>query len=419
MKKLMIAALMLLGASTAFAGDSDQLKAILKADTYETAESLLKANLGQLASNAERAKAYNRLYTLAMEDANKQESIMIANQTAQQMGQKGDKPVDEAAMYKAVGRAFEAAEECYKYDQMPNEKGKVKPRFASVADELYPQRAYLINGGVYFQENKDDANAYKYLAQYVETAELPMFAKFDKSQDQNLTNIAYFATIYAYQNKDWAKAEKFVAYAMKDPERAKESQNLQFAIMGAQLHNHADSLAFVKKLENMYAQDNNNDDVLNILASTQEQLGNLDAATKLIDARLATDPENLVGNTLKGDLEYRAHNWDNAITYLDKALSKAPDDRKIVINSVIGASYIQKAQDRINKISGALAPAAKQQFDVVYKKAIKYLEDAKALDKTYQYKQNWAYTLYNAYYFVYGENDPKTQEAAVDAGINK
>ena len=41
MRKLLIAALMILGTSAAFAGDSDALKAILKAKTYDEAKQLL------------------------------------------------------------------------------------------------------------------------------------------------------------------------------------------------------------------------------------------------------------------------------------------------------------------------------------------------------------------------------------------
>ena len=55
MKKLMFAALMLLSTSAAFAGDSEPLKAILKAQSYAEAAELIKANLGQLTDNAEKA----------------------------------------------------------------------------------------------------------------------------------------------------------------------------------------------------------------------------------------------------------------------------------------------------------------------------------------------------------------------------
>ena len=65
MKKLIIAAALVLGASAAFAGDSEPLKAITSAKTYADAVQLLKQNLGQLAKSAEKAKAYNQVTKLA------------------------------------------------------------------------------------------------------------------------------------------------------------------------------------------------------------------------------------------------------------------------------------------------------------------------------------------------------------------
>lgn len=53
-KTMMIAVLMLLSVSAAFAGNSDALKAILKADSYTEAAKLVESSLGQLADNAEK-----------------------------------------------------------------------------------------------------------------------------------------------------------------------------------------------------------------------------------------------------------------------------------------------------------------------------------------------------------------------------
>ena len=83
----MIAALMLLGTSAAFAGDSEPLKAILKAKTYADAETLLKTNLNQLVNDAEKAKAYNKLVDLAMEKVTKEQGTITSNQMAKQFGQ--------------------------------------------------------------------------------------------------------------------------------------------------------------------------------------------------------------------------------------------------------------------------------------------------------------------------------------------
>lgn len=154
MKKLMFAALMLLSTSAAFAGDSEPLKAILKAQTYAEAADLLKANLAQITDNAEKAKAYDKLYELAMKKVSAEQGVQLENQTNKQMGKEGNKPVDEKGLYEAVGQAFDAAAEVVKYDNMPNAKGKVKPRYAGLADQLYPLRGQLINGGIFYQASR-------------------------------------------------------------------------------------------------------------------------------------------------------------------------------------------------------------------------------------------------------------------------
>ena len=74
--------------------------------------------------------------------------------------------------------------------------------------------------------------------------------------------IAYFATYYAYQNKDYKKAEKYAEYAVKSKDRSKDAKQLQLAIMGAQLKTRQDSVAYADKLAGIYAQDPENDAVL-------------------------------------------------------------------------------------------------------------------------------------------------------------
>ena len=130
MKKMMIAAMMLLASSASFAGNSDVLKAILKAKTYTEAAQLLSQGLNQLADNAEKASAYNHLTQLALK-------TVQADQAAGK---------ESAEAYEAVGNAFTNAQECVKYDALPDAKGKVKNKYAGLADQLYMMRGLLING---------------------------------------------------------------------------------------------------------------------------------------------------------------------------------------------------------------------------------------------------------------------------------
>ena len=127
MKKMMIAALMTVAVSTAWAGDSDALKKIMKAGTYAEAESMIKSSLSALANDAEKAKAYNKLVDLAMKGVSKEMNVITNNQMAEQLGQGKVEQYDTLSFYTSLSQAFAAAKECEKYDILPNAKGKISP----------------------------------------------------------------------------------------------------------------------------------------------------------------------------------------------------------------------------------------------------------------------------------------------------
>ncbi len=417
MKKLFIAAMMVLSTSAAFAADSDALKAILKAKTYDEAKALIGTST--LANDAEKAEAYNKLVDLAYDAFENERNNMLENETAKTMGQQPSKTVDEAKMYTSLAQAIEAAQESYKYDQMPNEKGKVKPRYAKKnAERLYPARPFLINGGGFFQ-NKDDAKAYQLLAAYCETAEAPLFASV-KKEDKDLPNAAFFASYMALNKKDYAAAEKYAGYAIGDAERGVDAQKIQLAAMQGQLKSHEDSVAYVQKLEGMIAKDPNNETIFSTLTGLYSMMGQGAKADKMIDDRLAANPNDYAALIQKGSIESQRKNYDAATAALEKALPMAKDDdTRITINAAIGECYFFKAQERVNNFKGVLSPAAREQFNVVYNKAISYLEAAKKLDVMKEQKRSWAYPLYGSYYFVKGAEAPETQSAAADAGVQQ
>ena len=177
MKKLIVAAMMVLGTTSAFAGDSDALKAVLKAKTYAEAEALVKQNLGQLAGDAEKAKAYNKLVDLSMKAFNDQQSIQQTNQIM-----KKNDPVDENAMNEGAYNALMNAIECYKYDQLPNAKGKVAPKFNGNASRVWGARQQLVNAGQTAAQNNKADEVLKYWGAFLDTDSDPLFAGIDAKQ---------------------------------------------------------------------------------------------------------------------------------------------------------------------------------------------------------------------------------------------
>ena len=397
MKKLIVAAMMVLGATSAFAGDSDALKAVMKAKTYAEAEALLKQNLGQLANDAEKAKAYNKLVDLSMKAYNDQQSIMQTNQIM-----KKNDPIDENAMNEGAYNALMNAIECYKYDQLPNAKGKVAPKFGSNAARVWAARVQLVNAGQTAAQNNKADEVLKYWGAFLDTDSEPLFASIDAKQKDGekeyIGQVALFAARYAYQAKDAARCEKYCDIAMKSEKEAKDALNLKLYVMKDGLKTHADSLAYVDKLKGLYAQDENNEVILDGLNSMYSSMKMEKEQEALLNAAIAKNPSNFVALANLGMMYIQKNDADNAIKNLKLALAAKPDN--VTVLTYLGACYNSKA--------GALQDPNGRK--VVYKEAIKVLDKAKELDPE-KAQANWGYTRYQAYYGYYGPTAAETKKA--------
>ena len=396
MKKFVIAAMMVLGATSAFAGDSDALKTVLKAKTYAEAEALIQQNLGSLASNAEKAKAYNKLYELAKKQFDDQQSVQQMNQIT-----KKNDPVDMDAMYDGAYKALMAAQEVYKYDQLPNEKGQVKPKYGNIADQVWNPRVQLVNAGQEAAQKNQPENVLKYWGTFLDTEDAPMFAnkaKEKEAEKEYIGQVALFAARYAYQAKDVARCEKYCDIAMKDEGQKKDALNLKLYVMKDGLKNHEDSLNYVNKLKDIYAQDNSNEVILDNLNSMYASLKMEKEQVELLDAAIAANPNNFVALADKGMYFIQQNDADNAIKSLKAALEIQPES--VVVMTYLGACLNVKA-------SNLQDPNGRK---VVYGEAIKYLDKAKELDPE-KAQANWGYNRYQAYYGLYGPNDAKTKQA--------
>ena len=397
MKKLIVAAMMVLGATSAFAGDSDALKAVMKAKTYAEAEALLKQNLGQLANDAEKAKAYNKLVDLSMKAYNDQQSIMQTNQIM-----KKNDPIDENAMNEGAYNALMNAIECYKYDQLPNAKGKVAPKFGGNAARVWSARIQLVNAGQTAAQNNKADDVLKYWGAYLDTETDPLFSSIDAKQKESekeyIGQVALFAARYAYQAKDGARCEKYCDIAMKSEKEAKDALNLKLYVLKDGLKTHADSLSYINKLKDLYVKDANNEVILDGLNSMYSSMRMQKEQEALLDEVLARNPNSFVALANRGMMFIQRNDADNAIKNLKKALDIKPDNVTVMV--YLGACYNSKA-------SALQDPNGRK---VVYKEAINVLDKAKELDPE-KSQANWGYTRYQAYYGYYGPTAAETKKA--------
>ena len=131
-----------------------------------------------------------------------------------------NEPIDEATMNKAVVAALEAAMKCDEFDNMPNEKGKVKPKFRQANQQTYQNgRLQCINAGQYEYNQKNYAGAFKAFAMYVDSGDSPLFTGIDMSKDEYKYEVAYFASLSAYQSKDYPTSSSMPRLLPRTPPR--------------------------------------------------------------------------------------------------------------------------------------------------------------------------------------------------------
>ena len=404
MKKMMIAAMLVLGASAAFAGDSDVLKAITKEKDYAKAVELVKSSLGQLANSGEKAKAYEHLTRLALQKFDKENAIQSANLQAQITKQKVE-PYDTLGFYQAAYDATQNALECFKYDAEPNEKGKVKPRFTEALTPLVANaRMQLVTAGNYYAQLNDQDNVLKYWGSFLDTDNLPFFQSTKAQEKQFLGQVAYYTAQYANQAKKYDLAEKYADIATQDTAVAKQAQAFKLAMAQRNLKTKADSVAYVQKLAAMYEKEPDNEMIFGQLSNFYSLMGMTKEFDALVEAKIAKNPNDFTAWALKGQALMNRNStasnpdWKGCVEAFKKAVSI--DQTNPVVYTYLGFS--------MNAMASAINGDRAQQL-ALYKESMGYLDKAKELDPNRE-KANWAYPLYQCYYSVYGANDPKTKE---------
>lgn len=400
----MMAVLMFLTTSAAFAAESDALKAVMKAKTYAEASALLKSSLEQMASPAEKAKAYNHLVQLSMDKYNTEGAIIDANLAAA-AAQKPQTPYDTIGIGNAAYNILVDAIECNKYDQMPDAKGKVKPKYAEVNRDLaLKARNTLVGVGNEYASKGDMDGVLKFWGTFLDTDDDP-FLNVNKEQEVNfIGQVAYYTALYANQAKQFDKALKYVEIAVKDPQLATEATNLRFSLKQDRLTTKEDTLTFVSELKTFYADHPDSEAAFGTLCNLYANMDATEEVMKLVNEKLAVDPNNFLAWTLKGQNEMNnaqtAENadWDTPIASFKKAIEIDGTNPQVLnyLGFCINSKAAQISDNR---------NAQKELF----KESLQYLERAKEIDPNRE-RANWAYPLYQCYYIVYSANDPRTKE---------
>ena len=291
----------------------------------------------------------------------------------------GQQP-NETVMYEALYGILPYFQKAYELDQLPNEKGKVKPKYTKdIKSILSANHVYLFNGGAYYFDKQEYKKAYDFFNQYVEISELPMFAGTQTAEkDSTFMTVQFYAAAAASLAKDSRLAIAALERAKNTPYRQYdvyqylcyeygEARTAQDSVMlektfeeGMQVF--PDSAFFLNNLINTYIYSNRNEKALEMLNVAIQKNPN--------DANLY----NVMGRVYETGLK----DYANAEKNFQIALEKDPNLTDALSN--IGRIYYNQG---VNKLSEAnmINDSKKYQEELgmakdLFKKALPYYKKA-------------------------------------------
>ena len=286
----------------------------------------------------------------------------------------------DGPMYDALVRSYEYFLQAIALDTLPNEKGKIKPRYVKDIRKTLKQNIDgYANAGVYYFTQKEYKKAYDFFNQYVEISELPMFAGTQTAEkDSTFMTVQFYAAAAASLAKDSRLAIAALERAKNTPYRQYdvyqylcdeygEARTAQDSVMlektfeeGMQVF--PDSAFFLNNLINTYIYSNRNEKALEMLNVAIQKNPN--------DANLY----NVMGRVYETGLK----DYANAEKNFQIALEKDPNLTDALSN--IGRIYYNQG---VNKLSEAnmINDSKKYQEELsmakdLFKKALPYYKKA-------------------------------------------
>jgi len=388
MKKIIFTALVAAFATTSFAQD---IVKQMKGQSYSDAVSTLNAALSGLSAE-QKAKGYNQLVEIGYPEADKAyQAITLASVQKNKV---------EASAYTSIVNVLNDAVKCDEFDNQPNDKGKVAPKFRKKnADRLATFRAVLINAAN--EETQDYDRKLALANAYINSSESPLFEEVLKKAggDQYLGYAQFFAATAYYNKENWGKAAEYAEKALKCEDVKENAEQFLVSALTKSLKTKSDTLTYIAKLKDINA-----DKYMAQMASLYNQIGEKSLSEKILNDAIAKDPNNKMAYAIKGENAMNEKNWDEAIKNFKKTVEIDPDFTAVWFN--LGVCASSKGFDLNEQLSenGRITAENDAKVKDALKEAVVYYEKVRALDPNREKVSNRPYQL-RMLYNALGETD--------------
>ena len=307
--------------------------------------------------------------------------------------------IDEKTMYESLMKGFEAAMKCDEFDNMPNEKGKVKARFRQASQQKFQMgRLNCINAGQWYYNQKDYKGAFDAFALYVTSGDSPLFTGIDL-KDQYKGEISYFASLAAYQGKDYENVIKFANIAIQDTARAKDATEILVFAKKETMKTQQDTLEYIAMLKNASQKFPQDQRYSAWIGDYYLNSGKTEELSTWADGEIAKNPEDKFAYVFKGEALRMSEKYDEAVECYKKAFELDPTYLAAAYQAgvCLNSKAIKLKDELSDKKTGMLTTANAAKVKAVLQEAKPYLEKVRELDPDHE-QVNWVYALYQLYY---------------------
>ncbi|MBK5194495.1 MAG: tetratricopeptide repeat protein [Proteiniphilum sp.] len=259
------------------------------------------------------------------------------------------KPANDKAMYDGLMESYMPYLKADSLGQLPDDKGRVKNKFRKdISGVLRANHPFYINGGVYYNDQKDYNKATDFFQIYWDIPYLPMFEDQPDTfvLDSTYQTIKYYAIITAIQAEDHERALAMLQRASKEPfiENSAYKESDLFELMASEYISLEDSAKFIEVLHEGAKRFPESKYFIPNLVNVFIRQGETNKAIEYLEQALQNDPSNACDlNSVKGALLAEQGDFDEAEKEYNKALAQDPNCERAL--EAIAVNYILQAQN--------------------------------------------------------------------------
>lgn len=293
-----------------------------------------------------------------------------------------------------------------KYDNAPDEKGRVKPKHTEfITTTLATQFTQFFNAGAFYYNASEFEKAYDLFGMFNDASDKLYKANIIGKDTTNVPLASYYRSLCGMQLKDYDKVLANVDGAMQHPDYAKDA----FRFKADAVNQKGDTIAWLdicKEGLTKFPDDIYYSQSLIYYYDSNNKSEELD---KLADNLIASDPSNPLFVYLKGYIAGQKEDYDTAIKWYEKTLEVDPNYKNALSN--ISSCYMRKAQ-KYNQEQSSTNINNKRKtaednkiLDGFFRSALPYLEKLREIAS--EEHDLWLVNLTNCYYNLNMESQYK------------